>query len=237
MSYYDYEDYYNEPSEADAILEEAKQRIKEVLNNDIKQEIEFLKTENERLNNELEEYKEQVKSIHDRETTLESRAKNLERDIIRRKFSEILKPIIEKEQVYRVAYRHIEKEKCDRCNDERMIVYTSQYGDVIEKPCECSGYTVEFFPDKIELEVVSFYKDGRKITCKPKFEGKDYDDTYCKLEFERYLDKYDDKTKELSEYTLKYNCVWTNKEECQKYCDYLNKKNGITEDMVEVKRC
>ncbi len=223
---YDYEYYFEEPSEADIILEEAKQKMKEVLNNDIKQKIEFLEDENKRLTNELEKYIEQVKDIHNKERDLESKEINLERDIIRRKFSKLLEPIIEIKNYYRIGYRYVDRKKCNKCNTNREIVYTSEHGDKITKPCRCSEQKVEYFPDNITLQTISFYKNGKEIKCTPIFESKDYDDTYCKLEFKRFIDKYDGGISSLDDYTLRYNSVWTNKEECQKYCNILNKKKN-----------
>lgn len=109
--------------------------------------------------------------------------------------------------------------------NDRNIAYTSPYGDIIKKSCPCSESVTKYRPDKTNIVQIDLYKkrDGSYISATPKYESKDYDYSFCKLEFKQYVDKFDkDKAKELGRYRLLYEIVYTSEEVCQKYCDYLN---------------
>jgi len=76
MSYYDEEQYF-EPSEADILLSEYQQKMKEVLISSVKNEIEAIKEENERLKVENEKLNKRFRNIELEEQQLEFKKKNL----------------------------------------------------------------------------------------------------------------------------------------------------------------
>lgn len=240
--YNEYEDYY-EPYIMDEIFEKIKQELELGINKDIKAKMEYIKSENKRLKKENDEYRARERDIHNREVMVKSREEQDIRKLYKSKWSEALAPLVDNVKAWRIGVKDIKRKKCNKCDKDRKIVYTSEYGDIIKKNCKCDSYYVRYVPDDITLEEINLskYRDSWgsnfKFTFTPKYESKDYDESYCKLEFRRYMDKFDlEEIKELSDYYLRCNVVWTNREACKQCCDYLNnKKENEDEYRTEVK--
>jgi len=78
----DFEDYY-EPSEVDQLVEEFKDKIREHLLPNIREEIERLNKENNDLKNKNEEYRKRESEISSKERDLKYKAENLKREVER----------------------------------------------------------------------------------------------------------------------------------------------------------
>lgn len=117
MSYYDNEYDYYEPTVGDEIFEEAKDKLFNALKDEIKTEINYLKKENKRLNSCIDEYRKKESDLHIREIQLIQREKQTEKDIYRKKFSQVLKPLEENLTVYRIECYRETGAKCDKCDE------------------------------------------------------------------------------------------------------------------------
>lgn len=233
--YYSYDSYYSEESSADKILNEAKEKLKTIINADIKAEIESIKNENITLHKELQEYRIKENELRNRELEIERREKQDINELYSEKWSETLKPLIDNFTAWRVGYKSVQKPKCDKCDENRKITYTSPHGDTMQKICECDKRYFKYFPDKTIIEEIRLTKDrdsysNENFKIIPKYDSKDYDDMFSNLEFERYMDKFDlnfISEEGLSNYQLGQKVVWTNEKACQDCCDYLNEKGSL----------
>ena len=125
MSYWDEELYY-EPTVADEIFFEASAKLQDCLKDNIKRKMDNLLEENNRLKTENEKMKSKVSNLDWKERNLESREKDMERNILRKKFSEMIKPLEEKMLIWRIEYKYIQGEKCDKCNENRKDKYNEK---------------------------------------------------------------------------------------------------------------
>lgn len=235
MGYCECDTGYYEPSVAEEIFDRAKDELEAVIKIEIKNEIKNIKSENIKLKEEVQKYKDKERELHNRELEIKRKEEQEINSMYKSKWSETLKPLEDNFVAWRIGNKSIKKQKCDKCNDERKIVYTSEHGEKLYKTCSCNDCYTEYFPDETVMTEIDFGKERgtwgsdfkSKFYMTPRYESKDYDDTWCKLEFKRYMDNFDldeIKKEELREYDLRQHIVWTNKEACQQCCDYLNSK-------------
>lgn len=236
MGYYEYDTGYYEESIADEILNETKEKLKAIINSDIKSEMEQLKTENMNLKEQLKTYKSKENELRNRELEIERKENQDINKMYKSKWSETLEPLTSNFIAWRIGDKRVKYPKCNKCNYARRIVYTSEFGDTIEKFCKCNDTYIEYFPDETVMKEINLSKDryswgSAKFFMKPKYDSKNYDDSYSKLEFERYMDEFnleEIKKEKLSDYDLRYEIVYTNKKACQDCCDYLNGQRNLS---------
>jgi regulator of replication initiation timing len=169
---WDYEEDYYEPSAADMVLDEFKEKMKEVLLGTVKQEIELVKEENERLKEENKKFRERESKINYKERELESKENQLEYLFYRKKFSDLINPLVEKYVGYYISSTYRKPNKCDQCNDDRKIIYRSDNGKIIEKDCECNHNESYYVPKQTEIERLDLWKNehDRKFVITPRYE-------------------------------------------------------------------
>jgi len=232
-SYWDDEPYYYEPSEADEIFLEAKSKLENALKESIKNKMEQILEENTSLKEENQKMREKVREIEWKEKSLESKEKDLERSVLCKKFSEMLKPLEEKTPMYNVDYKWVYGDKCNKCNENRQIEYTLPSGKRGYEDCTCKKSYVVYYPVLREVVSLSLYKSKDypyKISVTPKYDSPSYDDTYCHFELKTYIENLDE-TYDLKE--LYYKSVgFKTEEDCQKLCDYLNKKEKVPKKVM-----
>jgi len=80
---YDYEDYegYYEPSAADELLTEFKDKLKDILHESIKNEVQQTREENIKLKKQNEEYQQRENDISTKERNLKYKEENLKREV------------------------------------------------------------------------------------------------------------------------------------------------------------
>lgn len=243
MSYWDDEPYY-EPTAADEIFFEASAKLQDCLKDNIKQKMDNLLDENNRLKAENEKMRDKVSSIEWRERNLENREKDMERNILRKKFSEIIKPLEERMLIWRIEYEYVQGEKCDKCNDNRMIGYKTPSGKQLSEDCKCAKRYTYYYPSQTEIVMLDLYKDRNypyTLSVTPKYDSASYDDTYCKFKLKHYIENLDDfenekdellkEIKDMSRWDYK-EIGFAKQEDCQRFADYLNKKNNLPEKIV-----
>ncbi len=225
--YYDDDYDFYEPTEGDRIFEKAKEKLKECIVGNIKNDMNRLKVENEKLKELIEKYRNKEYELKNREQKIEQKENELEEQFYRKKFSEILKPFEEIVTAYRIDHEWVEKDKCDKCNENRLIEYVSKHGDKVYHNCSCRGSYKKYIVDKIKLKKLSLFKanDGEKeFIITPKYDSEKYDDRYCDLKIKHIFKDFNlEEIENIDDYDLTGNCIWINKEDCQKCCDFLNR--------------
>lgn len=225
----DFENYY-EQTRADEIFEEAMEKFQEILKEDVRTNINYTYEENIRLKKENEVLKSRIRDLDSKERDLNNREKQLastsESTFHRKKFSDILKPLEEQLDMWYVRSISELIPKCDLCDDGRQIDYKSVNGKIIKGECDCCKYHTVYRIAHTNIKHLSFYKSDRdrNFILTPKYESKDYDDTYFKLNIQQLIKEF------VIDEVSKYDCYssysgftgFCTEEECQKYCDYLN---------------
>jgi hypothetical protein len=230
--YYDEEPYY-EPTVADEIFMEYQAKLKDVLKESIKLDIENIKSENTRLKEENKKLRDKNYKVEAKEIQLADKEKNLEYSFYKKKFSEILKPFEEHYSGYYADHTYKMKRKCNQCDENRQITYTAPNGDTVKKDCSCKKNYSYYVPKSSVITVIDFHKsDGyskREFGMTPKYENKDDDYRWSSFKFTQFIDAFDESIAEEIKYR---DTLFSSKEECKKFCDWLNK--NFDEDDEEI---
>lgn len=241
MSYYSYygEEPYYEPTPADEIFCEAKQKLEDCLKESIKYKLTATMEENKQLKEENDKMRKKVRDIEWKEKNIEQREKDMERNVLRRKFSEMLKPLEERSQIYRANYSYVRDEKCSKCNDDRKLEYKTPRGKLAYEDCACNTSYKVWDVEKADIIRLDLYKDRNypySLSVTPKYDGASYDDMYCKFELKTFVENLDDTDMNFNIEEFDYEEVaFKNKEDCQKFCDYLNKKEKLPKKILQPK--
>lgn len=213
-----YEEPYYEPTEADEIFLEAREKLINSLKGTVKQYVENVKSENERLKKELYTAKSKLREVETREFALEREKSNLMNTVRKERLSELLKDF----QVERFMVTSTTKyaEKCDKCDDERYIHYKSPLGKEHKERCNCCDNSEKIYKPKsmlcTEFKVDS--RDSKKLRMwynRNTYDREEYYDSSKHFEKSYNGESYDI----LNEYEIFFDTI----EECQKYCDWLNR--------------
>lgn len=223
---YEYEEEcYYEPSIADELLTEYQEKMKEALLSSVKSKFDAIKAENENLKEQNAKLKKKVEEIDNRERHLKIEKSNMLRDVRKERLSELMKDfhII----MYKIYQDHIMPEKCNKCDDNRNILFNSPSGKVLKENCECKN--AEKFYKPIEYQCKSFKidRDGKKMDAWYEENKKNNgDDDYYERSYSQHCGKIYDETMEYKDGDEYYNLFFKTKEECQKYCDWKNNLKG-----------
>jgi len=230
--FYDDEPQYYQPSIADDLLMEYQNKMKDALLESVKSMIENIKEENEELKEENKKLRDAKYQVDNKERALIEKEKTLDRDFYRKKFSELLKPFEEKYSGYYADKIYRLVKKCKHCDENRKITYLAENGCSIIQNCSCNKSYQVYVPKYTSIEKLDLYKPKDnyhqefKITAV--YHSKDEDDyRWTKLEFTQFIDVFD----ELIANEMKgRDVLFNSKEECKKYCNWLNKNIEIDED-------
>lgn len=235
MPYYD--DFYNEPSESDIAIEELKEHLRNEVKSEILNKLERLEKENKELQ-EIKNNKNKLElEYQEKERQLEREYKLKERDLMKRPIQELLEII--QEEYYYVSYNYLEKEKCDKCNNERKIELVDAYGRKHYVNCVCKdNYKSEYLVKEKYIGVITeISKRNGHLKMWVDFTYKksnyDKDDMYISgtyfdkdsiiYSFDDFITKNEKKIKEELEKGYGFSSyIFSKKEEAQKFADYLN---------------
>lgn len=178
------EDFYNEPSEFDMLVDEFKEQLRASVKEEIIAEMDALKKSNEELRDirdhweakvaELEnEYEEKRRELEKKLREAESTADNAKRmalfDLIRDY----------PDHAYTVDTKYIEKPKCDKCDDNRKIQFITPRGRTMYERCECDELKPVYSVRAIPLVEITRHWNGDTL---PKYlYNKDPDDIFLRF--------------------------------------------------------
>lgn len=205
MGYYEDDCGYYEPSVADEIIDEYKEKMKEVLLNTVKHEIETLRTENVDLKKRNSELQSKVVAIAVKEKDLE---KNRDK-IIKEAQSEVRRLIYGGFAVGDICW-----------------IQKGNYKSIPCKKCNCTGKVIALIDNK--QETVKCPKcDGHKT--KSWYEGCAVEGVISQITFKEWNDNKCNETEIWVKYKNDSNShslknVYHTQEECQKVCEEHNEK-------------
>ena len=138
MSYYD-EDFYQEPSEFDELMEDLKANLASKVKTEISDELTLLRTENAELRDKVKNLNRLEREVAAAKRDYEQRAKNAEREAKaeakRLSAGEMLEAIGSPK--YTVTTVSVFGDKCEKCDDQREIHFTSPSGKDLTERCAC----------------------------------------------------------------------------------------------------
>lgn len=222
----DFVDFWDDTPEFDEQIE----KFKTALRADVKRETKALIERSQKELDELKDYKALKNKIerkyHDEIAKMAKAEADIERKYRDKKAQEILAECCT--VGWRVAWRYDEpKEKCDKCDEDGYITFYSPQGTKYREQCKCRRRKVIYYPAEVRLariyankspETVQFYYD------KVQGDSESYSDyTRC------YLVKKGDYEKLNIKETQRYDTVFESKEDCEKYCEWLNNKEKNNE--------
>ena len=222
----DFVDFWDDTPEFDERIEELKTALRADIKRETKELIEKLQKELDELKdykarkNEIEAgYRDEVAKLKKAELELEDKYRN-------KKAQEILAECCT--VGWRAAWRYDEpKEKCDKCDEDGYITFYSPQGTKYREQCKCRHKDVIYYPAETRLariyaskspETVQFYYD------KVRGDGESYSD-YVRCYVVRSSDF---KPEKIDSYDYCVT-VFANKEDCEKYCEWLNNKEKNNE--------
>lgn len=220
--YDEYDDFYEDYSEYNDLIYELKEALKKEVKDEIIQEMERLKKENEELADIKANWDAKVQELENKKYEYEIAKSQAEDNAKRVRFKELIKPFVKEawgihdDWVY--AYP-----KCDKCDNKRHIHFTSPSGKDCMEDCKCSRKIRRSEP--IAAKIVEIDNSNEYRGIKVYFQFTNYDSDYG---ISRTTNIYEGQ--DFSEIDRYSDIVFFNKEDCQKYCDYLNQ---IERDKLE----
>lgn len=241
MSYWDYEEPVWEPSDADELFDEMKSKLVEAAKASLKNDMESLKRRNEYLEKRNKELEEKAREVLNKEIDLNSKSRNLRREVenefYKTAIDDLFKDAIEHSQFWFADNKPHEKPKCDKCDENRNWVFTWPDGTTTTKKCTCSQPDYWYEPQETWVDTLTYkLKDSNypseryyRINKDYQYTGSDY--SYANFEIQFVYDKFCEDVLEKRE-QLGYGkqIGFKSKEECQKYCDWLNERKNRNEE-------
>lgn len=177
------------------------------------------------------EYKSKLLELEREKSKLELNAKRMRlEELFEGEFNTIL---------YRPDCKYVQAKKCDKCDDKRKIKFYSPSGKEMKEDCDCAKtykkweakpyYCAEFRVNRHrkqgEMPLLMWYKkyhDYSNDYDGYKYDGSDLIKKIYSPEME-FGTIYED---------FNYSIYFKNEEDCKRYCNWLNDKAGITNDMA-----
>lgn len=239
MSYWDYEEPIWEPSEADELFGEIKSKLIDAAKTSIKVDMESLKSENEYLKKRNQELESHASQVAQKERDLQYKVNNLRREVEREFYKtaveDIFKDALEQSVLWFADNKPHDKPKCDKCDSDRNWILVWPDGKQISRRCDCAYPDYWYEPqetwiDKLKYKIHdSNYQSERYYrldktynnTKSNRFDDYSYRDFGIQFVYDKFCDDTIEKHEQLG---WQKQIGFKTKEECQKYCDWLNEQ-------------
>lgn len=219
---YDPEDFYREPSEFEEQVEEFKESLRKSVKQEFLDEMERLRKENKN----LRDIKDKL-DLFEREkrkelSLLREKTADAAREARRVRFNQLFAEFMP--AVYCVSYHFEKGPKCDKCDENRIIYYTTPLGRKASEYCTCNQTRTVFEPEVRYASEIRLNNwggnDGLIVWYKPK---RDDEDVTSRV-FKGYCDEM--RPEDIEDKNL---AAFKEMERCQAYCDWLNEKERAKE--------
>lgn len=213
------EDFYEEPSEFDNTLEELKANLMKSVKEEFVSEMERLKAENLELQSVKTNFEQIKKEYESKKFELDRERRELQSRVRKERLVDLLDD--HKIIMYK-AYSKLEyPKKCDKCDANRRIKYTTPLGRETHEDCLCKEGKVVYSPQEYIRYEFRLNRDKNSLTAWYRQYSEDEDG----LVHENSIHADDIYSLGANFEKVKvYTTFFKTKEECQAYCDYLNQK-------------
>lgn len=228
-----YDEYYDiEPSEFDEKCGELIEFLKSKVKKEIQDELDRLRKENAELSplkltlgNKLAELEREKDRYKWQENAMREQ---ITRELKRTRLSELLSEFAT--ILYVVRNEPIVQEKCNRCDNDRRIQYTTPLGRIAYERCTCADTINHYVVKEADCSEFKIYTRNDEA-----YTGKLVG--WYKLKKERDYDYYESATfamdniykgEDFKDLKYYYNVYFYEKEKAQEYVDWLNDKEKGT---------
>ena len=160
MGYWDYEEPYWEPSEADELFDEVKNKLINAAKDSIKSDMSYLRSENKRLIERNQELEKKAHEVAQKERDLEYKANNLRREVenefYNKAIDELFQNRIENIDVWFAEHTPHDQPKCNHCDENRDLKHTFHNGKTVSVKCDCANQNYYYEPALATLRVLKY---------------------------------------------------------------------------------
>lgn len=229
MCYYD--DFYEEPSEFDTMVEEFKESLMKSVKEDYVEKMEKLEKENQALRVVKKDFSKIKEDFEKKKYEYEKAICEANQNAKKARIEELLNTY--KLILYSPNWGYCYTEKCSKCDEHRNIEVKLPSGRKIKDACKCGKEYKRFYPEKMLLYEIENCKNSLRFYYVQGNESDGY--VNLKTGLSSYanenLIKPGTKFEDLEEKPAR-GLLFSTYEECVAYCDYINKKNGVPDDAV-----
>lgn len=214
---YDYDDFYNEPTEFEALIYELKESLMKEVKEEYQAEMERLRKENAELRDIKNNWEEKINKLEYAERRAEYAIQQAEENAKRARLSDLIAPIVKKAWGIHSDYEYIWP-KCDKCDEKGYIHFTSPSGKDCTEQCSCRKMMRYCKPIEAKVAELDNRREDNGVRVFFEFEANNDSDyglrhTTSVYEGEDFseIGRYDD-------------IVFSDEDECRKFCEYLNEQ-------------
>lgn len=229
----DFEDYWTEPNEFEQQVEEFKDALRNSVKEEIKEKIASLEKELAELkefkndkNKIIQEYENNIKKIKSESDAQIRVAKESEEKWKKARLHQLLGDYLT--VGWKAVYTREYGEKCDKCDDDRKIHFSSPQGKKYTEDCQCAKCYYKYHPKEATLAKIYVRKKRFDYDDKGKC---DFYNRYYKVEDTDDYDIYEISSEVYasSDFDYKkanpYKAVFLDEEDCTKYCEWLTEQS------------
>lgn len=226
MCYWNEENFF-EPGEFDEKIEELKNELRESVKKEINDEIEKLRKENKELQDIKKNFESVKKDFERKKDECDRAIRNAESKAKQARLKELMEYF--KVTLWSVDGDYWYKKKCDKCDKYRRIQVTLPSGKIVDDECSCRVSKMVYFPKENALyelcerdrKTMAWYREKGNT-------GKEYFVADTCSEYAKVVVDHNKDFKEIEgEELRKVKVFFTTKEECQAFCDYLNRDSEV----------
>ena len=210
-------DFYEETTEFDIQIAEWKDTLKKAVKEEYQDRMKELEEENARLRDIKENWDQKVAELKEEKRKLFAATREAEVKAKKERLRGLLDSFTKIAWGYQFSYEYIH-EKCDKCDKDGYIYYKSPQGHDVKEECDCRKKVCIYRPQEAEIVEIDDYRGKIKPTFKyARSNNLDDYDRYTKTENVYNGEDFD----EIDDY---YGMIFFDKDDCQRFCDYMNKK-------------
>ena len=214
---YDYDDFYDEPTEFEALIYELKESLMKEVKEEYQAEMERLRKENAELRDIKNNWEKKVHELECAESRAEYAITHAEESAKRARLSDLIAPIVKKAWGIHSDYEYIWP-KCNKCDEKGYIHFTSPSGKDCTEQCSCRRMMRYCKPVEAKVAELDNRREDNGVRVFFEFEANNDSDyrlrhTTSMYEGENFseIGRYDD-------------IVFLDEDECRKFCEYLNEQ-------------
>lgn len=224
MCYWNEENFF-EPGEFDEKIEELKNELRESVKKEINDGIEKLRKENKELQGIKRNFESIKKDFEKKKDECDRAMRNAESRAKQTRLKELMEHF--KFTLWAVDWDYQYKKKCDKCDVNRRIQVVLPSGKTVDDECSCRVSKKVYRPK--ENVLYEFSERNREFVAWYRAkgdEGEEYFVEDIRAEYAKTIVDHNKDFKEIEGKELR-KVFFTTKEECQAFCDYLNRDSEV----------